>query len=566
MLSVALQYGAAMVPQKALAISGAVFTSNSDGTGIDLNIYDSKGAVYLTGGPCQGGSHLEDGTYYYQVTSPNGALLSSDAIGERFITVDGGFIVSSSGHVTNDVACTTDPAITVQLLPYDNTPNPGGEYKLTVGLASDVEDCDAFEDEGFNFVKDCQQIETKSDNFKVGPNGDLRIEKSISGGPGEVEGSFDITVDCGNDGTFHVTVEVPDPGFVVIHDLPEGAECEVDEDIIQEDPPLGFFWGPPTIVGSPATIEAGETVTIDVTNNLEPKSGSLKITKVIPDAPEGFEGSFDVHVTCTLGGPFDRTIDFPDPGFVTIDDIPSGAVCVVIEIPPTNPPAGFQWAGSLVSDPVMILTGQTVEVTVTNLLIEQQAVPTLTIEKTNDAPGVGEEPLADGDTVVYKLDYTLTNGPADLGVIEDVLPTGVTYVVGSAEAGDNAEFVFDGYDSATRTLRWEATQVTASGSVTYEVTVDEGAAELPQPLTNTACIDSADTEEDCAESDIFVGEPPEAETAPPGETAPPTDIAGAGDTGAPGGSLLLILLALAGVILAAVFVAPTPASIRKRMR
>ena len=30
--------------------------------------------------------------------------------------------------------------------------------------------------------------------------------------------------------------------------------------------------------------------------------------------------------------------------------------------------------------------------------------------------------------------------------------------------------------------------------------------------------------------------------------------------------MLLILLALAGVILAAVFVAPTPASIRKRMR
>ena len=219
-----------------------------------------------------------------------------------------------------------------------------------------------------------------------------------------------------------------------------------------------------------------------------------------------------------------------------------------------------------VAGTVDIEADETAEITVTNLLIEELATPVLTVEKSNDAPGVGEEPLADGDTVTYKLDYTLTDGPVDLGVIEDVLPVGVTYVVGSAEAGDNAEFVFDGYDSATRTLRWEATQVTASGSVTYEVTVDEGAAELPQPLTNTACIDSADTEEDCAESDVFVGEPPLAETAPPGETAPPTDIAGAGDSGAPGGSLLLILLALAGVILAAVFVAPTPASIRKRMR
>ncbi len=62
-------------------------------------------------------------------------------------------------------------------------------------------------------------------------------------------------------------------------------------------------------------------------------------------------------------------------------------------------------------------------------------------------------------------------------------------MVGSAEAGDNAEFVFDGYDSATRTLRWEATQVTASGSVTYEVTIDEGAADdsarSPTPPAST---------------------------------------------------------------------------------
>ena len=142
---------------------------------------------------------------------------------------------------------------------------------------------------------------------------------------------------------------------------------------------------------------------------------------------------------------------------------------------------------------------------------------------------------------------------------------GVTYVADTATDSANGEFVFDGYDAATRTLTWLATEVTENGSVSYDVTTDEGAAELEQPLTNTACIDSDDTEEDCAESDVFVGEPPLAETAPP-NTAPPTDIAVAGDSGAPGASLLLILLALAGVILATVFVAPTPASIRKRIR
>ncbi len=394
--------------------------------------------------------------------------------------------------------------------------------------------------------------------------------RTISGGPaGGTSGSFDVTVDCGAAGTFERTIIVPDPGEVTITGIAAGAVCTVDEDIIQEDPPLGFFWGPPTIHGSPATIVSGQTVTIDVTNNLKPKSGSLKIIKSIPDVPEGFEGSFDFHVTCSLGGPFDRTIDFPDPGFVTIDNIPSGSVCVVIELPPTNPPAGFQWGGSLISDPVTIQTGQTVEVTQTNLLIELQGTPVLTIEKSNDAPGAGEDPLEDGDTVAYKLDYTVAVGePVDGAFIKDVLPAGVTYVTDSASDSANGEFVFDGYDSATRTLTWTAPgQVTVNGSVTYEATIDDGAAELTQPLTNTACIDSDDTAEDCAESDVFVGEPPLAETAPPGsKTAPPTDVAGAGDSGVSGGSMLLILLALAGIALAVTFVAPTPASLRKRMK
>ena len=458
MLSVALQYAAAMAPQKALAIEGAVFTSNFDGTGIDLNIYDDKSAVYLTGGPCQGGSHLEDGDYYFQVTSPNGQLLSSDSIGERAFTVDGGFIVSSSGHVTHDVACTSDPGITVQLMPYDDTPNPGGEYKLTVGLASDVEACDAFANDDFNFVKDCKQIETKSDNYKVGPNGDLEIVKEVEGG--EASGEIVVHVDCGDAFEDDVTIDIP--GSVVIHDLPEDTECTVTEKSVTP-PPAGFTWGEVEIDGSPATIEGDATVTVTITNHLN-------------------------------------------------------------EIPET---------------------------------------PTLVIEKANDAPGVGETPLEEGDTVAFKLDYTLTNGPVDDGVIEDVLPDGLTYVDGSAT--DSADFEFISYTAATRTLRWEADTVNANGSVQYEATIDDGAAELAQPLTNTACISSADTEEDCAESDVFVGTPPLAETTRP-NTAPPTDIAGAGETGVSGSSLLLVMLALAGIVLAVAFVAPTPAAIRKRMR
>ena len=562
MLSIALQYAAATMPKSALAVTGAVFTSNFDGSGIDLNIYDNKGDVYLTGGPCGGGSHLEDGDYYFQVTSPNGELLSSDAIGDRFITVDGGFIISTSAHVTHDVACTTDPGITVQLLPYDDTPNPGGEYKLTVGLASDVEACDAFEDEALNFVKDCKQIETKSDNYKVGPNGDLKIVKEVDGG--EVSGDFTFHVDCGNAFDDDVTITFPDPGFVVIKDLPEDAECTVTETDMP-NPPTNFEWGDATITGSPATIGDDTTVTVTVTNHLIRQTGSLTISKDVTGGPDGFEGSFDIHVDCGEDGEFDRTIDFPDPGEVTIDDIPAGAECTVSETGVPTAPDGFKWNDPIFTgNPATIKANGSVTVGITNPLEElpPPGTPTLTIEKTNDAELVNGLPTAEaGDTVTFTLAYSFTGDEVTDATIEDVLPEGLTYVNGSASS--DGQFAFVGYDATTRTLSWAADTVDESGSVHYDATVDADAAELEQPLTNVATIDSEETAPDSDESDVFVGAPPQAETTVP--TPPQTDTVGSPNNSASGGSMLLILAALAAIALAGVFIAPTPARIRKRM-
>ena len=151
-----------------LALTGAVYTSNADGSIINANIYAAKADVYLTGGPCNGGSHLAAGDYYFQVSSPNGVLLSSDSIGDRFFTVANDFIQSTASHVVHAVNCS--PAvtgITVQLLPYDDTPNSGGEYKLTIATADTVEACAGFDDASTTF-EICGQADSKSDNFKVG--------------------------------------------------------------------------------------------------------------------------------------------------------------------------------------------------------------------------------------------------------------------------------------------------------------------------------------------------------------------------------------------------------------
>ncbi len=150
---------------------------------------------------------------------------------------------------------------------------------------------------------------------------------------------------------------------------------------------------------------------------------------------------------------FDRTIEFPDPGFVTIDDIPAGAECLVIETSRSDPPAGIQWAGSLVTGPVTIVADETAALTVTNLLAEVQADETLTVEKTNNAPSSTRcRPPAKVPASPTPWTYTVS-GTVTNGILKDVLPAGVTYTADSATDSD-ATSPSQSYDSATRTLTW----------------------------------------------------------------------------------------------------------------
>lgn len=176
------------------APSGAIFTTVADGTEVNFNIYPSKEAVYLDGGPGpgapQGAAGLDDDTYVFQVTEPSGkTLLSQDAAKCRQFVVTNGIITSvvATGcqHVTGlDV---DHGATTVQLMPYDDTPNNGGEYKAWVvrrddflagcaalGVANglDVRDCGYSPGNFHGFVP----RHTKTDNFKVGQQNNREID------------------------------------------------------------------------------------------------------------------------------------------------------------------------------------------------------------------------------------------------------------------------------------------------------------------------------------------------------------------------------------------------------
>jgi hypothetical protein len=166
----ALAAGASAAP-----LPGAIFTTLPDGSEVNFNIYDSKDDVYLDGGPGPGAPQeaagLPDGTYLFQVTDPSGkTLLSTDPAQCRLFTVQDGVISgvvdSSCEHLTGtDV---DHGATTVQLMPYLDTPNNGGVYKVWVTPLADYEcalnlalvDCGG---QFHGFVPSS----SKTDNFKV---------------------------------------------------------------------------------------------------------------------------------------------------------------------------------------------------------------------------------------------------------------------------------------------------------------------------------------------------------------------------------------------------------------
>jgi len=137
-------------------LPGAIFTTDSTCNGVDLNIYPAKGDVYLDGGPAHpGAASLPPGDYYVQVTDPSGACVLGTSVGA---SNERPFHVNTNGTVDGIHLCEVlingpgacalngvDPNCG-----YNDTTNPGGEYKAWVSTES-------------SFTNNS----TKTDNFKV---------------------------------------------------------------------------------------------------------------------------------------------------------------------------------------------------------------------------------------------------------------------------------------------------------------------------------------------------------------------------------------------------------------
>lgn len=149
-------------------VHGAIFTTTADGSRVDANIYEAKTDVYLDGGPGDGApgsaAALPEGDYYFQVTDPSGKhVLSQDDVLCRKIHVNAAGVIDVSyagpgcQHLTGiDSDHAVDGAITVQLMPYADTPNNGGVYKVWVTPVGDLAPNGDF-----------RHNKSKTDNFKI---------------------------------------------------------------------------------------------------------------------------------------------------------------------------------------------------------------------------------------------------------------------------------------------------------------------------------------------------------------------------------------------------------------
>jgi hypothetical protein len=170
------------VPAQAKGVSGAIFTTDVNGSVVNGNQYASKCDVYLDGGPGPNApakaAGLPDGDYYFQVTDPSGEqLLSTDPVSNRKFRVAGGVIVAHTGsHMTGiDQDHWQAGAITIRLAdtscPADflSTPNNGGVYKVWATPAADfVGDPTAVDNVcGNGCFHGFVPAQSKTDNFKV---------------------------------------------------------------------------------------------------------------------------------------------------------------------------------------------------------------------------------------------------------------------------------------------------------------------------------------------------------------------------------------------------------------
>jgi hypothetical protein len=222
-----------MAAQANTPVTGAAFTTTNtdiDGTGhckngnedVNCNIYDSKDAVWMNGGPVA--ASVGDGDYFFAVLSPGAQAdpndgsddnLSDisptsntgagDAYTDRTFSVSGGTVTNAGTHQFDGNE--------IRLMGYDDTTNPGGVYILAICSLADGYPVDA---------SDCKYDAFKVQQGEAPPALDLTIVKDAAGSNNNTY-TWQITKDVdktlvqqvGGQATFNYTVGVTHDGGTI---------------------------------------------------------------------------------------------------------------------------------------------------------------------------------------------------------------------------------------------------------------------------------------------------------------------------------------------------------------
>jgi len=235
-------------------LPGAIFTTDNTCTGVNVNIYGSKDEVYLDGGPARpGAAGLPDGYYYVQVTEPGGTVLGTSVGSGNEMPI----------HVTSGEfdQCYQLSAILIKASDstpgYDDTSNPGGEYKVWVSTVS-------------TFDNDS----TKTDNFKVKagptppPTATLHVLKF-----------YDANANgCNDDGQLITGWKVRIQDTIdYIRYTPVTIIVDPDDYIVTEFYPVETNWMPTTPNPVMITLNAGDDKTVEFGNLCLGAGGGLTL-------------------------------------------------------------------------------------------------------------------------------------------------------------------------------------------------------------------------------------------------------------------------------------------------
>lgn len=236
-----------------ISLSGAVFTTDNTCTGVDLNIYQNKEDVYISGGPSHpGAAGLPDGYYYVKVTSPDGTLLGTSL----------GSGSETPVHVTNGEFdnCYQLSAILIKASDatqgYDNTPNAGNEYKVWVSAVSTFD-----------------ESSSKTDNFKVNQGGTYETARL------HVIKFYDANVNGINDDGNLLTgwkVRIYD-NIDFIRYTPVNIILEPDAYIVYEFDPIETCWMHTTPTSVNITLAANDEKTVEFGNVCLGAGGGLTL-------------------------------------------------------------------------------------------------------------------------------------------------------------------------------------------------------------------------------------------------------------------------------------------------